>query len=164
MTQPRRPPVLVTGGRRRLGGRDGALKLRSGSTPGARTTLQERRRARGGVVHGAPSSAVHRRPARWSGPLRPQTVPHGHRHTCSRRSARVNRSPDGLVTVLAKSTRPQLGTQLGTDSHGCSYGGGDSVTSVPRPASVQVNAVRGRSVPPHSVDNPGGGAPSRPVD
>src|SRR5215204_1900860 len=63
-----------------------------------------------------------------------------------------------------KSTHPQLGTQLGTDSHGCSYSRACPVTSASRAAYPQVRPVRVRSVSPHTVDNPGGGAPCRPVD
>lgn len=62
------------------------------------------------------------------------------------------------------STRPQAHAQLGTDSHSCSYPGGAPVTSAPSGVFPQVRAVRVRSVSPHSVDNPGGGAPCRPVD
>ena len=128
--------------------------------PGARRTPQERL----GRARPREERPVHRSSTRWSGPLRPRTVPHGRRHGCSRRSAWGNQVSTEAVTGLAMSTRPQLGTQLGTDSHGCSYGSGDDVTSVPSRASVQVSGVRGHSVPPHSVDNPGGGAASRPVD
>src|SRR4051794_37968693 len=62
------------------------------------------------------------------------------------------------------STHPQVGTQLGTDSHGCSYSRGPVVTCASPGAKAQVSPVRVRSVSPHSVDNPGGGAPCRPVD
>src|SRR3712207_2269006 len=62
------------------------------------------------------------------------------------------------------STRPQLGTQLGTDSHGCSYAAGRPVTRVPPAAKAQVSDDPGGHFPPHLVDNPGGGAPCRPVD
>src|SRR4051794_38059974 len=62
------------------------------------------------------------------------------------------------------STRPQLGTQLGKEFHACSYAAALLVTSAPVGVSVQVSAVLRASRSPHSVDNPGGGAPCRPVD
>src|SRR5215217_6806905 len=62
------------------------------------------------------------------------------------------------------SIHPQLGTQLGKDSHSCSYCGGSVVTSVPSRGNAQVMCHRTGSDSPHPVDNPGGGAPCRPVD
>ena len=62
------------------------------------------------------------------------------------------------------STHPQLGTQLGTDSHGCSYPHGSVVTSASAVVFSQVRRHRTRFVSPHAVDNPGGGASCRPVD
>src|SRR3954447_25630860 len=40
------------------------------------------------------------------------------------------------------STSPQVGTHLGTDSHRCSYAGGQLVTSVPVAAFPQVTGRR----------------------
>src|SRR5947209_18778029 len=62
------------------------------------------------------------------------------------------------------STSPQLCAQLGTEPHPCSYARDDLVPGVPVAASAQVSAVTVGSAPPHLVDNPGGGAPCRPVD
>src|SRR6185312_16541987 len=71
------------------------------------------------------------------------------------------------VTGLAgedNSTSPQLGTQLGTDSHRCSYEGGEVVTPASSAAFSQLSGVTTGSPSPHVVDNPAGGAPCRPVD
>ena len=102
--------------------------------------------------------------AQCYGPFRPLCLPQSHRHACSPAQTRVIPSDGHRPRRAHMSIRPQRCTQLGTDSHGCSYRHGSVVTSASSAVFSQVRGHRTRSVSPHAVDNPGGGASCRPVD
>ena len=101
-------------------------------------------------------------------PLRREPLARSHRRACSRRSGRVNgaRHP-----CRPGRPRPDPSRHIHSWVHSWGQTHTGVVTGVgsrhTRPiggTEPQVRAVRVRSVSPHSVDNPGGGAPCRPVD
>ena len=84
-------------------------------------------------------------------------------------TATIPPRPNDSASVAAHRRRPRSSKSLPSKInllriHATTFSSGIVVTCAPSRTSAQVKVVRVRSVSPHSVDNPGGGASCRPVD